>query len=226
MILLTGGSGLLGKELQKHMDFHAPSHRKFDICDPPLSLPDNIDMIVHCAAYTDVAKAERDKQACFDVNAMGTYHMAKYGVPLVYISTEYVFDGYRGLYREDDLPNPQNYYAITKFFGEEMARFAPRSLTVRTVFKPNPFEHPKACVDQWTSGDYVNVIAPMIVKAIENFGQFRDDHAVLHIGTGRKSVYDLAKQSRDVDPCYRKDIPVFLPRDTSLDLTKWEKLIG
>jgi dTDP-4-dehydrorhamnose reductase len=225
MILLTGGSGLLGTEIQKHLLCYAPSHKDFDIIDPP-PLPEGIHMIVHCAAYTDVAGAEINKQECFDTNAVGTYQMAKMGVPVVYISTEYVFDGELGDYTETCIPNPINYYAVTKFFGEELVRKAEKSLTIRCLFKPRPFPHPKACTDQWTSGDYVDVIAPMVVKAIHLFEKMPQGNHVLHIGTEKKTTYELARQSRDVQPCSINDIDVRLPKDTSLDLTKWKELSG
>jgi dTDP-4-dehydrorhamnose reductase len=216
----------LGTELQKHMLCYAPSHKDFDIVDPP-PLPEGVHMIVHCAAYTDVAGAEEHRQECFDTNALGTYNMAKMGVPVVYISTEYVFDGELGEYTERSIPNPINYYAITKFFGEELVRKAKKSLTIRCVFKPRPFKHDRACVDQWTSGDYVDVIAPMIARAIQLFEGFDDGNHILNIGTGRKTTFELAKQSRpDILPCKLSDIEVELPRDTSLDLTKWKEISG
>lgn len=224
MILLTGGSGLLGRHLVPLLPCIAPSHAEFDILNPWKPGP-KISMIVHAAAYTDVAKAETDRDACQRVNAEGTAKLAALGLPLVYISTEYVFDGARGNYAEDDIPGPCNWYARTKLFGEAEARKAPRSLVIRCLFKPRPFEHPRACVDQWTSGDYVDVIAPQIAQAVEMFRQGRfKRHDTIHIGTGRKTTYDLARASRDVAPCLRAHVPVTLPKDTSLDLTKWKSM--
>lgn len=215
MILLTGGSGLLGTELQKHIECYAPSHDEFDILDA-VDLPADIDMIVHCAAYTDVAKSEEERSECYATNVIGTKYLAMLGVPIVYISTEYVFGGGKGNYTPYDPPDPVNFYALTKLLGEGMCAYAPASLVIRCVFKPRPFEHPRACTDQFTSGNYVDVIAPLIAKAILSWN--RDSDTILHIGTGRKSIFDLAKQTRpDVKPCLRSDIrSVKLPMDTSL----------
>jgi len=223
MILLTGGSGLLGRHLAPLLpDCIAPSHEEFDIEQPPPVV--GVDAIVHCAAYTDVAAAEKEGQEmCWRLNALGTVNVANLDLPLVYISTEYVFDGARGDYCEEDAPNPVNLYARTKLIGEQACGRAPRHLVIRTLFKPRPFEHPRALTDQWTSGDYVDVIAPLIARAVELF-MWERVSGVLHIGTGKKSIFDLAKQSREVEPLERKDVCVTLPRDTSLNCAKWRRV--
>ena len=113
MIFLTGGSGLLGTELQKYIQCIAPSSNEFNILFQR-KVPKETSLIVHCAAYTDVEKAETDRMRCYDTNVIGTANLAKLGIPIVYISTEYVFDGTEGNYKEDSERNPINYYAKTK----------------------------------------------------------------------------------------------------------------
>ncbi len=235
MILLTGGSGNLGKELLKLGDFNAPTHKELDITsrssviDWFLEHKDKGDLpslIVHCAAYTDVAKAEEEKDKCYNVNVRGTENLIRYGTPMIYISTEYIFDGERGSYVEEDVPNPRNFYALTKLLGEFEAKKT-TSLIIRTLLKPRPFEHPAACIDQYTSGDYVDIIAKEIMIAINFWNKKKDDYSgydIINVGTGRKSTFDLAKQTRDVIPITIESVGVRLPKDTSLDLTKWTKL--
>lgn len=221
MILLTGGSGRLGTELQKHLKCIAPTRQEFDILDP--KWPEGVSTVVHCAAYTDVLRAETDAHTCYDVNVVGTRNMTEY--PLVYISTEYVFGGEEGNYNEKAKTRPQNVYAATKYVGECEANWAPRSLVIRCLFKERPFRHEKACVDQWTSGDYVDVIAPLIAQCVGWFqaGHFRD-HDTIHVGTGRKSTFELALQTRDVEPIHRDELAVKLPRDTSLNCDRFYKM--
>lgn len=223
MILLTGGAGLLGQELQKHLVLSAPPRNEFDIIDfREQDLLWGAELIVHCAAYTDVTSAETNKQLCYDTNVIGTRNLATLGIPILYISTEYVFDGTKGNYNETAMPNPQNFYAFTKLLGEYECRKEPRSVVIRCLFKPRPFEHSHACIDQFTSGDYVDVIAQEIAQAIK---QFDNLPATIHIGTGRKSTYELARQTRDVEPCSVADIKaVRLPRDTSMDISLWERV--
>lgn len=219
MILITGGSGLLGKELRKLFpDIVAPTHEEMDIIKDEGAL--GFELIVHCAAYTDVARAENQKQLCYDTNVIGTRKLADTGIPMVYISTEYVFNGEKGMYKEENYPDPLNFYALTKLLGEYEARRT-RNIVIRTCFKPRPFEHAAACVDQFTSGDYVDVIVPEIALAIRNWKKMP---STIHIGTERKSVFDLAKQTRDVIPITVETIGVKLPRDTSLDTTLWQKI--
>ena len=82
------------------------------------------DVVVHSAAYTNVDKAELEKESAYQVNALGALHIAKaceiIGAKLVYVSTDYVFDGTKGApYDENDAPNPLNVYGHSKLsWGE------------------------------------------------------------------------------------------------------------
>jgi len=101
---------------------------------PPLAVPD---FVLHAAAWTDVDGAEDDPQGAAAVNVGGTRHVAELGAPLVYYSTDYVFDGRkREPYVESDSPNPQSAYARSKLHGEAAA--GERAWIVRSsgVFAP------------------------------------------------------------------------------------------
>lgn len=203
-----------------------PSREEFDVVTFDDTVPCPYDAIVHAAAYTDVLAADSDPSgaaSCYRTNVLGTRRLANWGreVPFVFISTEYVFDGERGNYREDDPISPVNFYAMTKARAErEVSLVCRRGLIIRTLFKPRPFEWPDACVDMWTSGDYVDRIAPEIDLAISAFLRGWVS-GILNVGTGRKSIFDLAAQSRVVRPISRLQLKVSLPRDTSLDLAHW-----
>lgn len=220
MILLTGGSGILGTELQKHMKFYAPSRSMLDITRE-IYCEEKPKLIVHCAAFTDLVRAEKEKDLCYQVNVLGTRNLASLGIPMLYISTEYVFDGEKGNYAETDYPNPLNFYALTKLLGEYESRRT-RSVVVRCLFKPRPFKHPNACIDQYSTGNYADQFAPELVLAIRNFDKLPP---TLHIGAEKKSIFDLARETRDVNPIKVEDIKtVKLPRDTSLDCSLWNKI--
>ena len=79
------------------------------------------DGVIHCAAMTDVDGCERDPKGAWAVNVEAVAAAARAGVRLTALSTDYVFDGERGDYREDDPPNPRGAYARTKRAGEEAA---------------------------------------------------------------------------------------------------------
>lgn len=224
-ILLTGGTGRLGTALQalRKYDF-VPSRKEMDIRDyddvMAYLAPRGADLIVHAAAYTAVERAELEKEECYATNVLGTRYLSEAQIPILYISTEYVFSGDRGMYKESDAPHPRNYYALTKALGEHVLN--PWSHIVRLVFKPKPWPFEGAFVDQWTSGDYVDVMAKEVDLVIEAYAKTRIPK-VLHLGTGRKSIYELAIQSRVVAPISRLGAAARLPMDTSLDTSLWER---
>ena len=232
-VLLTGGNGRLGTELKNLIpEMVAPSSSEMNITDlesvRTVVRRERPNVIVHAAAYTNGGGAETDRQECWAVNVEGTRHLAlaanEVGVKLVHISTDYVFDGEQGNYREDDTPGPVvNYYSLTKLVAEEAARAAVRHLIVRTSFRPREFAYPVAFSDVYTSQDYVDVIAPQIALAVRHAADISNE--VLHIATERKSVYELAKRRKpDVQEGLRASASVRLPGDVSLDSGWWETL--
>lgn len=231
--LLTGGSGRLGQELLQLLpDLLAPSRSDLDLTDPA-TVEAALErfapaLVVHAAAYTDVAGAERDRAACWRVNVDGTRHLVeavrRRGIPLLHISTDYVFWGDRGGYREDDPPGPvRNYYALSKLAAEVTVRTLDDHLVVRTSFRPREWPYPVAFDDLYTSQDYVDVLAPDLALAIRRYGDIPFD--TLHIAGERVSVFELARRRRpDVRRGSKADAAVALPDDISLDSRRWRTL--
>lgn len=95
------------------------------------------DATILCAAFTNVDLCETDKERADAVNVHGPRNVCdaciKYASRMVYISTDYVFDGENGPYREDDTPNPLGYYAWTKLEGERIAALVQDHLIIRTT---------------------------------------------------------------------------------------------
>jgi dTDP-4-dehydrorhamnose reductase len=232
MILLTGGNGRLGKELRQLLHVIAPPSQDLDITNPA-SIQAAITehhptLLVHAAAYTNVSSAESEKAKCWQVNVKGTGHLVKaalrHNLPLVHISTDYVFYGDKGMYKEDDPLGPvRNYYALTKLVAEELVRLLPKHLVIRTSFRPREWPYPSAFDDMYTSQDYVDIIAPEIALAIQQATTIA--YETLHIATERKSVYDLAKRRKpDVERGSKANANVSLPDDISLDSSRWQDL--
>jgi dTDP-4-dehydrorhamnose reductase len=232
-VFVTGGGGRMGTALLPRISgvVLAPSSRELDICN--LGQLESVleqfkpDVVLHMAAYTDVAKAELERDKCWAVNVQGSRNLARassqVGARLVHISTDYVFDGERGMYQEIDTPNPSNFYSLTKTVAEEAARAAPRSLIVRTSFKDAVWKYPLAFDDQYTSADYTDVIATELLTLLTHLEHISDD--VLHVVTERKSILELAqRRNPGVQAGSRANAKVHIPPDVSLDNSRWQEL--
>ena len=145
-IIVTGAKGQLGSEVMQRLseigaEAIGADIDRLDITDEKavdLFFKENrADGVIHCAAYTNVDLAESQKEICRKINADGTRNIAaaceKYGMKLLYLSTDYVFDG-RGIepFETDSPKAPCNFYGKTKLEGEtEAARLCKRLFIVR-----------------------------------------------------------------------------------------------
>jgi dTDP-4-dehydrorhamnose reductase len=186
------------------------------------------DLIIHAAAFTSPPLVDKDPLKAIETNIIGTTNVVKlcveFGSRLIYISTDYVFNGEKGDYRETDPVYPVNKYAWSKLGGECAVRIYDKSLIIRTSFGPNVFPYPKAFVDQWTSRESVSVIARKIVSLIDN-----DMTGVIHVGGKRKTVYEYAKgldESKEIGKLSIKDVSFSVPVDTSLNCEKYRGAVG
>jgi dTDP-4-dehydrorhamnose reductase len=135
-ILVTGAKGQLGfdvvKELRKrNIECLGVDIDDFDITDRDKSISFIKDyrpnLVIHCAGYTLVDSAEENKDTCMEVNYVGTKHIVlgckSINAKLIYISTDYIFDGKKELsYEINDEPNPSNVYGLSKLLGENLIR--------------------------------------------------------------------------------------------------------
>ena len=132
-VLVTGVKGQLGYDVVK--DLEKRGHQPIGVDRDEMDLMDNDairtfimelkpEAIIHCAAYTAVDKAEEEVETCYQINAESVKVISECAkeldVKLIYISTDYVFDGTKeGEYVETDLPNPINVYGASKLKGEQ-----------------------------------------------------------------------------------------------------------
>ena len=148
-ILITGGKGQLGIELLRQpwpvdVEVHAPSREELDLADAP-SIASIIGSgawacVINAAAYTAVDAAESDVGNAFIANCQGPALLAeataKAGIPLIQVSTDYVFSGEADRpYREDDPISPVSVYGASKAAGELAVRaINPKSIVLRTAW--------------------------------------------------------------------------------------------
>ena len=210
------------------------------------------DIVIHTAAIGDVDKCEIDKELAWRVNVEATLALAKNTSKLnsyfLYLSTDYVFDGEKGLYKEDDIPNPVNYYGFTKLIAENIVRSSlERCSIVRTshiygfgmgrknfaravVEALSQGQKIKALVDQWLSPTLNTLLAKAVRELVE-----MNYIGVIHIAGERISRYEFAKAiarrfnfDEDlVEPITMKDIQFRArrPRDSSLDTSKARSIL-
>lgn len=149
-ILVTGAGGLLGQDcrtvLAQEHEVLALTHQELDIADPlqveTLLARFRPQAVVNCAAYTQVDRAETDREEAYRVNVTGPRLLAaaaaRHGALLVHLSTDYVFDGRKPPpepYYEDDPPHPLSWYGRTKWEGEAaVLKASPHHLIVRTAW--------------------------------------------------------------------------------------------
>jgi len=200
-ILITGGSGKLGTALRKvYPDALAPRHTDFDITDKDKVFEyikkEKPDVVIHTAAFTSVAKAETEHEACWTLNVRGTENLVEAlrtvnpKALFIYIGTACVFYGDRGMYTENDIPHPKNFYAFTKLVGEYVARRMPEYLIARTNFVARePWPYPKAFTDRFGTYLFADDVACALKDLIEE-----NTRGLVHIAGDKKmSMYELAK---------------------------------
>ncbi|MCU9533734.1 dTDP-4-dehydrorhamnose reductase [Streptococcus sp. CSL10205-OR2] len=152
MILITGSRGQLGTELRHLLDERNVDYVAADVSEMDITNEEQVEsvfarvkptLVYHCAAYTAVDAAEDEgKELDYAINVTGTEIIAKasekYGATLVYISTDYVFDGDKPLgeeWLETDTPNPKTEYGRTKRLGEEaVEKFSSQYYIIRTAW--------------------------------------------------------------------------------------------
>ena len=224
-MVLTGGSGILGTELIKcfnnsGLKFFAPTSLE---CDIRSSISVDLFLrkvsagtLIHSAASTNVKQIEDDPTMAYDVNVLGTINIInackKYNMRLVFISTDYVFDGTTGDYVPDDPINPLSKYAKTKAAAELLVRTYEKSLVIRTSFFGYDFPYPAAFHDQWSTKDYIDIMAPKIFDEIQ-----KNEYGITHVYSKKRTIYEIAKtRSPHVKSMSYKDFNFSLPKDTSL----------
>jgi len=274
-ILVTGASGLLGSRLIRELlsrnhevialynrnpipiDHERLVKVRLNIVNnislEDLILKEKPDVIVHAAAYTDVDGCERDKAYAWRVNVEATRSIVRAArvvkSHLIYVSTDYVFDGEKGLYKECDIPNPVNYYGLTKLIGEELVR---ASDLLYTIVRPSAIygvggskksfaeyvaeklshgEKVYALVDQYVSPTHNTLLAMAIAEIVE-----MRPMGVLHVAGERMNRYEFATKIAEtlglpvelVEKANVKDMKHWIakrPRDSSLNIVKARDLL-
>lgn len=258
-ILITGIQGQLGYDVAKvldtrKMEYYAPSLEELDITDPAavLAILEKYcpDAVIHCAAYTAVDRAEEEPEKCWTVNVDGTRNIAegckKIGAKLLYISTDYVFEGTgEQFYKETDPVNPQNVYGASKLAGELVVKsFLEKYFIVRTswVFGENGNNFVKTMLqlaetkteisvvcDQIGSPTYTGDLAPLLCDMIETekYGIYHaTNEGTCSWAEFAEEIFRLAGKKVTVKPITSEEYPTRAkrPKNSRLERTKLEEM--
>jgi dTDP-4-dehydrorhamnose reductase len=272
-LLVTGASGLYGSKLAeiataRNYEVYSGYSRdqpaygtsiQFDVSDKnrveDVFKEIDPEVVVHAAALTDVDKCEINKELAWKINVKGTRNIVEAvkatNVFLVYISTDYVFNGEKGRYKEADQPDPINYYGLTKLKAEEIVTdFADECCIARAsvVYGSTPAagkvnfalwvlnklkrnEQARIVTDQWNSPTLNINMAEMTLEIIK-----RKLTGTFHLcGATRINRYDFAKQiassfnldSNLICPATSAEFSwaAKRPRDSSLDTAKTQQTL-
>lgn len=247
---ILGGTGLLGKEIKNYFikNFNLkehtypmgtlldggnfmvmfPYHSNCDV-NSPIDLTNSffkydLDIVIHAASYTQERFKKHGLEETYYVNCESPKKVcieAK-NTKIIYISTDYVFDGEKGDYKEKDTPNPLGFYAKTKWYAEGVF-LSHGHRVMRTSFCAPIWPYDKAYEDKYSSRDTVEKIVPLVVHCSLLYELW---DGILHVGTERKSFYELAKRLKPYVEPNQIQQGSDVPRDTSFDLTKMKGILG
>ena len=265
-ILITGASGLLGSAVSAYFKDYFDvvsaytSHKvKIDGCktvylditdsDWTISTIKKIrpDAIIHAASLVGINICEKEKELAYKVNVEGTKNIVNaaklFKSRIIYISTDYVFDGKKGMYKENDEPNPINNYGRTKLEGEKFIDLKTNTIIRTSMYGWNIVKERKSFstwaidelknknkinvfADQFNSMIFVNDLAEALKKAFDD-----ECTGILNIASGERiSKYDFVLKLCDVFGLEKNLVtPIKLtdmdgselrPKDTSLNVGK------
>ena len=266
-VLVTGAGGLLSSKLTAAFSEEyevVPTQHSMPM-DPRALVMNIVDrmevfrvisevspqIVVHAAAATEVDKCETNKEWAWNVNAIGTKNVAeacsKIKARLIYVSTDYVFDGTKGLYNENDETKPINYYGLTKLQGEEFVKQLQNFVIARTSviygWHPRKLNFATWVIDSLRNRKMVSVVrdhynsptlADDLAKILEKILR-TDECGIYHAaGSERVSRYEFALKIAEVfeldrslvKPVRMEDLKTWIarrPRDSSLSVDKLKK---
>ena len=233
-ILVTGGNGEFCKHLVeqgKDFSFLTPTKKEADIrhfwqLDRYFyQYQNDFDIVIHAGAITrPMVIHEDDPKLSIKTNIIGSANVVmaceKYNKKIIYISTDYVYPGTVGNYKERDDLNPFTKYGWSKLGGECAVQMYDNHLILRMSMNRKPFPHPKALKDMRKSLIYIEDAAKITLKLL-------DEKGVINIGGKSQSVYDFVKEENpNIEPIYLSEISdVNMATDCSMDTTKMKKVI-
>ena len=231
-IVITGGTGRFGallKQKKNSSKLFFPSKKELDILNfkniKKYLLKTKPEVLIHLAGLSrPMAVHDNDIKKSIDLNIIGTANITKAceekNIKLVYFSTNYVYPGTKGNYKETDSLLPVNSYAWSKLGGEASVQLYKNSLIVRVCMTEKPFVHKVAFSNVITSFMYHEDVVKMLFKLINKKG-------IINIGGSPMTVYNFAKKDNKdvVKTILLKNNKIGMPINSSININKMKKII-
>jgi len=220
MNILILGDGLLGSELIKQTGWDYISRKKngfdFTKIGTYTHLLKGYNIIINCIACTDTYSNDKTKH--WNVNYKAVADLVSFcnlnQIKVIHISTDHIYTNSEPNASEETVPQHLGtWYGYTKLLGDAHVQMSANNyLVIRESHKPYPFPYKQAWDDQLTNGDYVHIIASLIIKLINN-----NASGVYNVGTEEKTWYSLTKEEFNTIP---SNSPINAPDNITMDLTK------
>ncbi len=231
-IIFTGGSGRFGKVFKsksklKNVEF--PTKKEFNILDPK-SIKKYLSkkkakVLIHSAGLSRPMDIhEKNIALSINKNIIGTCNLVKvcenFNIKLIYLSTNYVYPGKKGNYKEYDSLLPYNNYAWSKLGGECAVQMYKNSLILRICMTEKPFIHKFAFKDLITNFIFHEDIVEMFPKLIKQRG-------IINVGGKTASAYKFAKKynKKVLSTSAKKTLKNGIPLKHSMNLIKLKKVL-
>ena len=226
-IIITGGTGRFGTILKKNKTKHKlffPTKKQLDILNTrkisKYLKKVKPDILIHLAGLSRPMKIHEKKiEKSIDLNIIGTANITKLcsknNIKLIYFSTNYVYPGIKGNYKESSYLLPVNNYAWSKLGGEASVKLYKNSLILRVCMTEKPFVHKKAFANVKTNFIYHKDVIPKLFKLLNNYG-------VINLGGKSKSIYDFAKkENKNIKKIFlEKKQNLGIPFNSTMNLNK------
>lgn len=230
---MSGGTGKFAQQILRYNNNYeiiAPSRSEMDISNideiEKYFIENNPDIFLHAAAMTrPMVKHIIDPSLSIQTNIIGTSNVAlmciKHNTKLVYLSTDYVYPGTSGEYKEEDPVRPFNEYAWSKLGGECAAQLCEGALILRMSMSDKPFPHPKAFVDVKKNMIYNDAAAKLVLRLLDFKG-------VINVGGEPRYIYDFVKEhDPNIDKISLKDISdVKVAPNPYMNIDKMKRLLN
>ena len=229
-IIVTGGDGRFAQILKKKnktLNLKFFSKKKLNILS--IKSIENIlkkykpNIIIHTAGLSrPMDQHDKDINKSIDLNIIGTANVVKlckkYGIKLIYFSTNYVYDCIKGNFKETDGIKPINNYGLSKMGGEASVLMYKNSLVLRIQMTEKPFAYKKAFTNVFSNFMFHEQMVKILPKLINEFG-------IINVGGKKRSAYNFAKKwNKKTIRAKNKDNKI--PFNQTMNLNKLRKILN